>query len=371
MKTILIAHNYSQESYAAMSYNLAHYFANRGFRVIFISHSRVESTPMFLHKKNGGKLIVYQWPGNKRPTDLKSLLWFCKIFFKFRPFVVIGHFVGSNISILVSKILSFGKTHTLEYYHTISDANAMDSKQNNLKKIMLHQRKKLFYKFFCDLIICPSELAKSDLKQVFKIQKSVVILNPMNDRYENDSSINDIDNEIIFSYLGRLDPCKNLVELISGFNTVREKYNSLNLILKIAGSGQLNEKIENLSNGNNIIFYGPLKYKEVDKYIRSSHFVIIPSKFDNLPTVGLESIMNAVPVILSNQTGLANYFSDSINGYIFEPTEEGVVKVLEKAINCKDRYAELSHNARSLFFELFSMKDYFEKMSLLIDNFDR
>ena len=39
MKTIVIAHNYSEISFAAMSYHFAHYFANLGHRVVFISHN--------------------------------------------------------------------------------------------------------------------------------------------------------------------------------------------------------------------------------------------------------------------------------------------------------------------------------------------
>ena len=38
MKTILIAHNYTQNSFASMSFNLAHHLAKLGNRVVFISH---------------------------------------------------------------------------------------------------------------------------------------------------------------------------------------------------------------------------------------------------------------------------------------------------------------------------------------------
>jgi hypothetical protein len=36
MKTILIAHNYSEVSFSVMSYQLAHHLANEGHFVVFI-----------------------------------------------------------------------------------------------------------------------------------------------------------------------------------------------------------------------------------------------------------------------------------------------------------------------------------------------
>ena len=41
-----------------------------------------------------------------------------------------------------------------------------------------------FYLFFCDKIICPSHLAKKDLSDYFQINKGIVVLNPMQDRFE-------------------------------------------------------------------------------------------------------------------------------------------------------------------------------------------
>ncbi len=145
MKTIVIAHNYSEISFAAMSYHFAHYLANRGHRVVFISHN-----PYFSEKKilkiNSGEIILHSWSTEKRPTTFGDFVWFSRIYFQYKPQIVIGHFVGSNITILVSKVFSFGKVKTVEYYHTLSNQIILDLKKVTLKQKLLFFRKKLFYK---------------------------------------------------------------------------------------------------------------------------------------------------------------------------------------------------------------------------------
>ena len=53
MKTILIAHNYSEVSFSAMSYHLAHHLATLGHQVIFVSHQPYFFEDQVVKKKNG------------------------------------------------------------------------------------------------------------------------------------------------------------------------------------------------------------------------------------------------------------------------------------------------------------------------------
>ena len=149
MKTIVIAHNYSESSFATMSYHLSHHLANLGNRVIFISHHPYFSDEQII-KKGKGEVIVCSWPTKKRPTSIKDFFWFAKLYLKYKPEIVIGHFVGSNITVSVSKILSFGKVKTFEYYHTLSTQILEDLSKISLKQRLLFVRKKIFYKLFCD-----------------------------------------------------------------------------------------------------------------------------------------------------------------------------------------------------------------------------
>jgi len=115
-----------------------------------------------------------------------------------------------------------------------------------------------------------------------------------------------------------------------------------------------------------IQFFGKIPYSEIDQYISKSHFTIIPSKFDNLPTVGLESLMNAVPVLLSNNTGLTPYLQNNINCFTFNPNVKEIMEVFSKVELSMEKYSEMSQNAREFYLETFSMNEYCESIYKII-----
>ena len=364
MKTILIAHNYSENSFATMSYYLANHLADTGNKVIFISHHPYFSEKQII-KKEKGELIIYSWPTQKRPTSVKDVIWFAKIYLKYKPEIIIAHFVGSNITISLSKILSLGKAKTFEYYHTLRNQIIEDVSKETWKQSFFFNRKKIFYKLFCDVIICPSELANKDLKLFFGIKKGLVILNPMMDRFERKISISD--DSIVISYLGRLDPSKGLIDLISAFEAYKKKTTNSKLILNIAGIGRQElEIIELVKNNDSIHFVGGLSYDKIDAYLNKSHFTIIPSKFDNLPTVGLESMMNKTPLLISNTTGLTDYLVDGKECYKFDATIDSMILLFERVENNFQHCEQMGIEARATFLDKFSMAEYCNSVSELI-----
>jgi glycosyltransferase involved in cell wall biosynthesis len=364
MKTILIAHNYSEVSFSAMSYHLAHHLANLGHQVIFVSHH-----PYFLEEKivnkGKGKICICSWPTTKRPTLMRDFIWYVSIYFKYRPDVIIGHFVGSNISLSVSKLLSFGKVKTFEYYHTLTDQLLADVKKASKKQRMLFFRKKIFYNLFCDVIICPSALAKKNLKDFYFIDKGLVVLNPITDRFKNKMTIDPA--TITISYLGRLDPSKGVVDLIDAFTVYKNKVPNSKIILNIAGTGSQEFEIKGMLKDNLDMYYlGGLPYDVIDDYLNTSHFVIIPSKFDNLPTVGLESMMNQTPLLISNTIGLASYLTEGKECFKFEPNVDSMVSLFDKIENNFNLYQQMSFEARATFLDKFGVDTYCNAISNLI-----
>jgi glycosyltransferase involved in cell wall biosynthesis len=365
MKTIVIAHNYSEISFAAMSYHFAHYFANLGHRVVFISHNPYFSEKQIL-KINSGEIILCSWSTLKRPTSIRDFIWFSKIYMLYKPQIIIGHFVGSNITVLVSKILSLGKVKTVEYYHTLSDQILLDIKKVTLKHKLLVYRKKLFYKIFCDTLICPSLVAKEDLVDFFSIEKGVVLLNPMVDRFKEKISIPS--DKVVISYLGRLDPSKGVIDLVQAFERYQKNNPASKIILNIAGSGKQSEEIERMvTNIPSIHFHGRLAYDQIDEYLNNSSFTIIPSKFDNLPTVGIESLMNQTPVLISNTTGLTEYLEDGKDSFKFDSNVDAIEALFSRIESNSTSIEKMSLNARNTFLEKFSIANYCEDLSKIIE----
>lgn len=356
MKDILIAHNYSEDSFASMSFNLAHHLANLGNRVIFISHKPFFDEVQII-KKGKGEIVIYSWPSKKRPTSLKDAFWFSKIYFKYKPVVVIGHFVGANITVTISKLLSLGKVKTFVYYHTLLQQIAKDNNTLSFRYKMSFYRKMIFYKTFCDIIVCPSELAKNDLSNFYCVKKGMVILNPMQDRYTSESNKNN--NKVVISYLGRLDSSKGVVELVKAFKKYNRKTECSNIILNIAGTGSQEAEIrKEIIGERNVLYFGGLSYDKIDDYLCKSHFVIIPSKMDNLPTVGLEAMMNQVPLLISNTTGLTNYLKEGKECFKFDSNLESMISIFEKVETKSVQQVHMGINARNTFLEKFSMEEY-------------
>lgn len=362
MKTIFIAHNYSEDSFSFMSVNLAHHLAEKGNRVVFISHRPFFKYPQTINKDKG-EVIVCSWPKEKRPTGLIDCFWLIKMVIQYKPKVIIGHFVGSNISIMIYKLMLFSSVRTYVYYHTLTKQILLDSNLDLRKHKMLLFRKKIFYALFCNEIICPSELAKNDLQAFFGTKKGVVVLNPTQDRFKSKCFNNTA--RIIVSYLGRLDDSKGVLDLIEAFTEFQNKNPQSKIKLKIAGTGsQQKEIIKLVENFTSIEYCGGLKYDLVDEYLNQSNFVVIPSKYDALNMVGVESLMNATPVLISYSAGLADYLVDGVECIKFYPDIDSMVLMFEKLESMNQ--SEMSEFGRKKFLKLFGVEKYNEEISKLV-----
>ena len=367
MKTIFICHNYLDESFASMSFHLANHLAAKGDRVVFISkkpYYELENR----HTIGQGELILTSWPSKIKSTSFRDFKWFASLYYQYKPSVVIGHHNGSITSIITSKILSFGKTKTLEYYHVCSDSFIEDSKGISLRLRIFFFRKRLFYHLFCDYVICPSEYAKTDLAGFFKNKNGITILNPLPDRLLNQIPKNST-KKIIIAYLGRLDPTKNVLEMLQAFSIHLKEYPESSLELRIAGSGILEESIKTkVKEMEEVKFLGKLNYSQVDGFISESHYLIVPSKFDNLPTVVLEALMNATPVLVSKSTGTAHYLTDDFDGFLFNKDIESMKKLFDRVYldSSNIKIEEMAKNARETYQRLFTLEKYYEEMEKVI-----
>ncbi len=362
MKTILIAHNYSDKSFAAMSKALANHLTTRNYRVIFISHSPIFNPP--ITDNNGVK--VYSWP-EPRPTGIKSLKLSLQLFSKYKPDIVIAHFGAINWMMLVSFLYRSKKR--MAYYHTLSKQVAIDQKAN-LKMALNRFRRQLTYYFCTTEIICVSAFAKEDFIEYycpksFLRPKLTICHNGLPDRYQEYNAIN-FDQKIRINYLGRVDKSKGILEIINFINKTPELKTRISLT--IAGKGDLSEKIENLQN-DSITYIGQLSYNEVDNYIKSAHFTIVPSHMDNLPTVGLESLMVGVPVIGNQRGGIPEIVADNYNGFIFDGHSDGELTTLfNKVLSVTpEQYQLFKANARESYLRKFSLNTYIHNMMDIIE----
>jgi glycosyltransferase involved in cell wall biosynthesis len=122
-----------------------------------------------------------------------------------------------------------------------------------------------------------------------------------------------------FAAIGRFSSEKNFHYLISAFKHCCEKSDKLFLI----GDGELKSSlIEERGDFKNIIFMGQMKSEEVAEFFSEIDCLIVPSRHEAGPLVGVEA-MAAARIILSSPVGaMPERLGDTINDFWFEPGEK-------------------------------------------------
>ncbi len=246
----------------------------------------------------GGKLIII--PSYKNP------LYYMKIMqriFKKKEYDI----VHSNMNTLSLFTLKAAKKAGIKIRisHSHSTSNKKEWKRNILKSIL-----KIFSRKYPTNCFACSELAGKYLfgKNYYESGKVTIINNAIdlnkfsfssNYRYEIRNEFGIDKNTVLIGNIGRMLPQKNHIFLLK---IIKEyiKLNS-NVKLMILGDGPLKEKIVKkvvkLGLKNHVILVGT----RVDAYKFYSAFDLfcLPSLYEGLPVVGIESQANGCPTLFS------------------------------------------------------------------------
>ena len=124
----------------------------------------------------------------------------------------------------------------------------------------------------------------------------------------------------VFAAIGRFSSEKNFHFLISEFKRSCRKSDKLYLI----GEGELQASlIKEKGDCQNIIFAGQMKSKEIAGFFRDIDCLIIPSKHEAGPLVGVEA-MAAARIILSSRVGaMPERLRFTQNNFWFQPDLQG------------------------------------------------
>lgn len=120
--------------------------------------------------------------------------------------------------------------------------------------------------------------------------------------------------DIIYLYVGRLSPEKNLELLIHTFNILQNT-------LYIVGSGDDESKLKVLANSN-IKFLGYINNNEIKNIYLNADVFILPSKTEPWGLVIDEAILYNLPVIISDRVGCKDNLLLNNNGIIFNYNDE-------------------------------------------------
>jgi len=151
-------------------------------------------------------------------------------------------------------------------------------------------------------------------------------------------------------YVGKLSYSKGVPQLIRAFKEILEETGD-NLELKLVGSGSGSEKDEifKMAAGlkERIHFLGQINQGELANQLRMSDIFILPSFYDSIPKVLLESLATGCRAIITDLPGIQDTITkgcgeNDIIQYIKRPRMESIDKPLEEDIpgfinNIKDK----------------------------------
>lgn len=121
-------------------------------------------------------------------------------------------------------------------------------------------------------------------------------------------------------FVGRLSPHKNVAALLEAIEMV-----DTGLGLDIIGDGECREQLQSLAFAkklHGVKFHGSLPRDSVKRFYSTCGALILPSLFELQGIVLLEAMACRVPVIVSQESGLAEVIQGS--GIVVEPTADGI-----------------------------------------------
>mgnify|MGYP005931412461 CR=1 FL=1 len=260
-------------------------------------------------------------------------------------------------------------------------------KLNSLDTGSLIKQIENFYQSFilCDKIICLTQRRKAYFLKMFDIDmdKYIVIPNALNDKYVLYDPIKIISNKSkllknskvkIILYVGRLDSGKNIDSLIRCYKRTLKVYSDSHLI--IVGSGNYEQLLQviGLEAIDKISFVGFLDRKKLMEIYGVADIGVMCSIHEEFGYVGVEMMMNSIPLIISESSGIAEYMGDycaKIPVVCKERKidEELLYQLLLELLTDDELSVKMANLVRTKYEESFSISLYTTKMMALYKSF--
>lgn len=225
--------------------------------------------------------------------------------------------------------------------HSHSTTNKKEKKKNLLKQVL-----RPFSKLFATYYMCCSELAGRWLFGDKEYDKgNVYLLNNAIDlekfKYNKDirkkmrKNLNISDDTLVIGHVGRFVEQKNHRFLIDIFNEIYKQNN--NSLLLLAGQGPLIDEIKNkvksLKLEKKVKFLG--QRNDIDKLYQAFDVFLLPSLYEGLPVVGVESQAAGLLCFLSDDMTKETKVLEST---IFLPLDCGSEEWAKKILNSCQKF---------------------------------
>jgi len=175
--------------------------------------------------------------------------------------------------------------------------------------------------------------------------------------------------------VGRLISKKGFADLICACGLIAERGKSFRC--EIIGEGplenELRGQIERLNLQNRVALSGAKPQREVRQRLAAANVFVLASiidpegGMDNLPTVIMEAMATALPVVSTNIGGIPEMVIENETGFLLEPADaSALADAIEKVIDDRLLAQRLGHAGYQRAHELFSIEKNVRELSALV-----
>ncbi|ETA69098.1 glycosyltransferase [Methanolobus tindarius DSM 2278] len=185
----------------------------------------------------------------------------------------------------------------------------------------------------------------------------------------------ELDNKIIFLFIGRLVESKGVDVLLRAFSKLEQE--DSDVVLIVGGDGHSKTKLEVLSRQlgiKNIQFTGRIEKKDISSYYSMCDVFVLPSIFINesYEPWGLvvnEAMAFGKAIIASSAVGSAyDLISPNQNGYIVrENSSNDLYSAMKQISHDKQRLLEMGNKSRIIFDNKNNFESFFLKLNECIE----
>lgn len=257
---------------------------------------------------------------------------------EFNPDIIICHHIWI-LTALVKKL--YPNKNIIAFCHG-TDLRQLKSFKNNSsnfsKKII-----KFVIKNCSELktIIVSHKAEQKEVIKLYNVNKNIVKIagtgfNP--DIFYKENSLRN-HNFINIVYAGKLSYSKGVISLIKSIDLLKKYHKNLNLYIAGSGSGEEAYNILELCKHKNFNFkihiLGSISQKDLGNIFRKCDLFILPSFYEGLPLVVIESMACGLKVVCTDLPGIKEWMGNTINesgiiNYVSLPELKDIDIPLEK-----------------------------------------
>lgn len=296
-------------------------------------------------------VFLTQWKGNDRPLSyLNGTSRLVKLLRIEHPEILHSHFQLGTLAAMYCKLIGLTKK-VIRTAHNHPRKEWGTGIYGDLRYQLIS---KWLYPLFVDSeaavsTVIADELNKHPGATLFR-RKARTIYNAVSDDILSVNAKKPGPREkpfVIIGSIGRLSEQKGYRYLLQAFYSVLNACPDAQLWL--VGDGEekpfLQDLAINLDITNHVHFLG--KLSNVNEVLQEFDLFVLPSIWEGLPTVLLESAANSIPVIATNIPGTNEIIQDGISGWLVPPANpDGLAVALLDAINKPEERMRRATNAR-------------------------